>query len=219
MADHGRAAVARAVAVTHAPLGLRERIEADRARLWRTRRRRALLAPAGTLALLVAVVALGFALRGGRDGTTGGGRGGGPTVLALAQVGTRPAIAAAPREDPDRPGFLTAAVDDVAFPSYAGASTWRTTGARADRVSGAPTRTVYYEQPGGGRVAYTIVAGTRIPGVAGARVVRDRGVDYSVARTGGRVVVAWELKGHTCVLSAPASVGEDTLLGLAWWPA
>ena len=47
----------------------------------------------------------------------------------------------------------------------------------------------------------------------------NRGTDYHVARTGGRVVVAWEVKGHTCVLSAPASVGADALLRLAWWRA
>ena len=72
---------------------------------------------------------------------------------------------------------------------------------------------------GGGRVAYTIVPGTGLPGLDGARVVRDHGVDYRVARAGGRVVVAWEVKGHTCVLSAPAAVGADALLPLAWWRA
>ena len=219
LAELGRQAVARAVADTRAPLGLRERLEADRERLWRTRRRRGLLAPAATLAVLVAIVALGLAVGGGRDGTIGGGRGGGPTVLALVQVGARPAAAPAPSEDAARPGFLKAAVDDVAFPYYASRLKWRSTGTRSDRVSGAPTRTVYYERPGGDRVAYTIVAGTRIPGLAGGRVVRHRGTEYHVARTGGRVVVAWELKGHTCVLSAPASVGADALLPLAWWRA
>jgi hypothetical protein len=219
LAELGRQSVARAVADTYAPLGLRERLEADRARLGPTRRRRALIAPAGAVALLVAVIALGLVAGAGRDGTIGGGRAGGPTVLALVQAGARPAIAAAPREDPSRPGFLKAAVDDVAFPSYASRLKWRSAGTRTDRVSGAPARTVYYERPGGDRVAYTIVAGTRLPGLDGARVVRDHGVDYRVARAGGRVVVAWEVKGHTCVLSAPASVGADALLPLAWWQA
>lgn len=218
LAELGRQAVARAVADTRAPLSLRERLEADRARLKGARRRRGLLAPAGAIALLVVVVALGLVVGGGRNGTTGGG----PTVLALVQAGLRPPAAPAPREDPSRPGFLRAAVDDVAFPYYASRLKWRATGTRTDRVSGAAARTVYYERVGGpmnSRVAYTIVPGTHLPGLDGARVVRDRGVDYRVARTGGRVVVAWEVKGHTCVLSAPASVGADALLPLAWWEA
>jgi hypothetical protein len=49
--------------------------------------------------------------------------------------------------------------------------------------------------------------------------VRRGGVDYRVARAGARVLVTWERQGDTCVLSAPAKVGGDALLHLAWWRA
>jgi hypothetical protein len=218
LAEQGRVAVAAAMARTHAPLGLRERIEADRSRPVRTRRRRVLLAPAATLAALAAIVVLGLALHGDR-GTIGGGRAGGPTVLALATLADRGATTPAPSVDAARPQYLDAAVDAVRFPRYGGTVPWSASGARADRVSGAPARTVFYRGPGGRPAAYTIVAGTRLPVPAGARIVRRGGVAYRVARTGGRVLVAWERQGHTCVLSAPAAVGRDALLRLAWWRA
>ncbi len=68
-------------------------------------------------------------------------------------------------------------------------------------------------------VAYSIVAGTRLPAPAGGRTVRFHGTDYRLSREGGRILVAWEREGHTCVLSAPAQVGGDALLRLAWWEA
>ncbi len=102
MAEQGRAAIAAAVARTRAPLALRERLEADRARHWRGRRRRALLGPVAATATLAAVVVLGLSL-GNRDGVTGGGRAGGPTVLALASLAARPIAEPAPRADPAHP--------------------------------------------------------------------------------------------------------------------
>lgn len=218
LAEYGRDAIAVATAGTHAPLALRERIEADRARLWRTRRRRALLGPAAGLAVLCALIMIGLLTRSDR-GTIGGGRAGGPTVIALAQLASRPIVEPAPKADPARPGSLTAAVDDVAFPAYGGRLRWHASGTRSDRVAGAPARTVHYRGPGGAMAAYTIVAGTRLATPAGTRTVPFEGTDYRVVDTEGRIVVTWERDGHTCVLSGAASVGRRMLLRLAWWRA
>ena len=214
LAELGRDAVARAVADTRAPLQLRERIEADRARLWRTRRRSGLLAPAAALAVLTALVVGGLLINGDRN-MIGGGRGGRTTVLAVAALGERAPTSGAPRRDPAQPRALDIAVGDLTFPAYANGPA--AAGARADRISGAQSRTVYYALPDRTRIAYTIVRGTRLPGVQGARLVRWRGKDYRVARTSDRLVVFWELRGNTCVLSAPARVGSNALLRLAWY--
>ncbi|MGZ4268889.1 MAG: hypothetical protein ACXVFN_01525 [Solirubrobacteraceae bacterium] len=218
LAEQGREAVAAAVAQTRAPLSLRERLEADRPQLWRARRRRGLLLPGVALAMLVVVVAAGLVAGGSRNGTIGGGRAGGPTVLALVSVAQRPPTSPAPHASASKPGSLDLAVDDVAFPYYDDSLPWRPTGARSDLVAGAPTRTVYYRGPRGTQAAYTIVAGSRVPVPDGARTVRRGGTDYRIARSGDRVLVTWVRSGHTCVLSAPAAVGSDALLRLAWWP-
>lgn len=214
LAEQGRDAIARAVADTRAPLHLRERIEADRARLRRTRRRRSLLAPAAAFAVLVALVVVGLLVNGDRH-AIGGGRGGRTTVLAVAALGERAPTSGAPRRDPAKRGSLDVAVGDLAFPAYAGGPP--PAGARADLIAGAQSRTVYYARPDRTRIAYTIVRGTQLPGVQGARLVRWRGRNYRVARAGDRLVVFWELRGNTCVLSAPAGVGADALLRLAWY--
>lgn len=215
LAEQGRAAIAAAVASTHAPLALRERIEADHARQGRTRRRWAVLAPIAAVATLAAVVVLGLSLGGG-DGVGGGGRAGGPTVLALAGLAARPLVEPAPKPDPAHPGFLKVKVDKLSFPTYVDAN-WRAAGARRDRVAGAPARTVHYHGRDGAQAAYTIARGTGLPSPPGARTVSFHGKEYKVANVGSRVVVSWELMGHTCVLSAPASVGGEKLLGLALW--
>lgn len=217
LAEAGRAIVAAAVASTRAPLSLRERIESDRARLGGARRRGRLLAPVLAVCALVLVVALGLAVTD-RNGTVGGGRTGGPTVLALVDLAARGPAAAAPTEDPANPSHLRAAVGPVAFPYYDGSLPWAPSGQRRDRVSGAPARTVYYRGPDGTPAAYTIVPGTRLA-LPGARTVKRGGTEYRVARAGDRVVVTWEVRGHTCVISAPAHVGAAALLRLAWWEA
>ena len=215
LAEEGKAIVAAAVASTRAPLGLRERIESDRARLGGAGRRRRLLAPVLATCALIAIVALGLALND-NGGSIGGGRGGGPTVLALVNVASRGAASPAPREDPSRPDRLQAAVGPVAFPYYDGSLPWAPTGQRSDVVFGAPTRTVYYRGPDGTPAAYTIVAGTGLA-LSDARTVTRNGKDYRVARVGDQTIVTWEVQGHTCVISAPSKVSDQALLRLAWW--
>jgi hypothetical protein len=209
-AEHGRALVAAAVAQTRAPLDLRERLEADRRRARRARRRRhGLSVLAGGLA--AALAALAIALIASPSGDEA------PTVGAVVRLGDRPATQPAPGPGA-RPGTLRASVGGVTFPDWDGRY-WPATGARADEVSNRGTRTVFYSTRDGGRAAYTIVDGDALDAPSGGRVHKVDGVDYRVLRTGARRVVVWEERGHTCVLSAPAGVPGDVLVDFASWDA
>ena len=69
LAEHGRALVVQASAETFAPLGLRERIETDRARAAKgggRRRRWALVAPVAAVAAAVVAVVIAGAGRAGQ---------------------------------------------------------------------------------------------------------------------------------------------------------
>jgi hypothetical protein len=211
LAEHGRALIAAAVAETRAPLALRERIEADRARAVgrgtrdRRRRLRGLLVPAGGLlaALLVAIVVVA-------------GGGGAPSVVATASLAARGPVLPAPAEDTSNPALLTASIEGVPFP-YWGDLKWEAVGARDDEIEDRAARTVYYENPRGVLAAYTILAGDTIDPPSDARKLTDEGVDFWVIEENGRRVVTWTRDGHTCVLSAPLGVPEKNLLSLASW--
>ncbi|HEY7074878.1 MAG TPA: hypothetical protein VH418_05900 [Solirubrobacteraceae bacterium] len=205
LAERGRALIAAAVAETRAPLALRERIEADRERVGsgpRRRRLRGLLVPAGGLvaAAVVAVVLL-----------VGGG--GAPSVLATASLAARGPVLPAPEENGT---LLKSSVDGVPFP-YWGSLKWESVGARNDKIDGRDAKTVYYANPAGAQAAYTILGGDAIDPPSGATKRTQKGVDLFVVQKDGRRVVTWQRDGHTCVLSAPASVPEQKLLALAAW--
>jgi len=206
LAERGRALIAAAVAETRAPLALRERIEGDRTRAARTRRR-GLLARLGLLAGAVAAAAVAIVL------ATGGAA---PTVVAAAALAGRGAELPAPATSSEKPGVLEAESDGVAFPVWDDLA-WKTTGARDDELEGRDSKTVFYEGRTGAEAAYTIVAGDALDAPAGADVVRRGPVDYRVLRDDGRTIVTWERDGHTCVLSAPAQVPADKLVELAAW--
>jgi hypothetical protein len=209
LAERGRALVAAAVAGTHAPHALRERIEADRARARRGRpRRHGLRVLAGGLA--VALLALAVTLIAAPAGDEA------PTVGAVVRLGDRAATDPAPA--PGARGTLRASVGGVAFPDW-DEEDWPATGARADEVSGRDARTVFYRTRDGARSAYTIVDGEPLDDPDGARVHIVDGVEYRVVRDAGETVVVWEEGGHTCVLSAPSGVPEDRLVELAAWDA
>jgi hypothetical protein len=213
LAERGRLLIAAAVAQTSAPLGLRERIEADRARAGRSsgsRARRGLgryLLPAGGL-VAAAAVAAALLVSGGPTG---------PSVLATASLATRGAILPAPEENPSNPKILQASMEGVPFPYWGDSFQWEAVGARADTIKDRPTKTVYYANPKGVRAAYTIVGGDTIDPPSGAKKTTQNGVDLFITRVGDRRVVTWTRDGHTCVLSAPVSVPQDKLLRLASW--
>jgi hypothetical protein len=212
-AERGRAIIAAAVADTRAPLALRERVAADAARWDRPApaRRRRLAWPAGALAAL-AVVVIAVVL-------AAGGGGGGPTAVAVASAAQAGPTHRAPPVDPAHQHLLARDVDGVAFPDWSDKFSWKPFGERSDTIDGRRTRTVFYAGPGGASAAYTIVSGSALDVPAGARTQTVHGTQLNVAPGDAGQVVTWERNGHTCVLTAPASVPTSRLLELAAWDA
>jgi hypothetical protein len=212
LAERGRALIAAAVAETMAPLALRERIEADRARAGQhggARRSRGLLGklvPAGGL-LAAAVVALVLVL----------GSSSAPSVLATASLATRGPVLPAPAEDDSNGAVLKASMEGVPFPYWGGSFRWEAVGARDDKIEDRSAKTVFYDNPKGARAAYTILGGDTIDVPSGASEKDRKGVKLFVTTDKGRRIVTWTRNGHTCVLSAPVSVPEAKLLQLAAW--
>ena len=211
LAERGRALIAAAVAETVAPLGLRERIEADRARAQKrggANRRGVLgkLVPAAGL-LAAAVVALVLVLGGSSA----------PSVLATASLAARGPVLPAPAEDSANGAVLKTSMGGVPFPYWGGSFKWEAVGARDDKIEDRPAKTVFYDNPKGVRAAYTILGGDKIDAPSGARKQISRGTTLWITQNNGRRIVVWSRGGHTCVLSAPLSVPEQKLLELASW--
>lgn len=195
-----------AAAEVRAPLALRERLEADRARHARAGRSRrrwfsVALAGAAVAAVLLAVVLAGP---------------GGPTLQEAAAFGAQPATGPAPESAPSQPKLLSAAQDGVRFPEWAAKFGWRATGTRSGEIEGRAATTVYYEKEGN-TLAYTIVGGDALDGPGDAKTVTAEGTQVELFRTGdGRPAATWERDGHTCVL-AGAGVPDAKLAELAGW--
>ena len=145
LAERGRALIAAAVAETMAPLALRERIEADRARAGQrggARRSRGLLGklvPAGGL-VAAAVVALVLVLGGSSA----------PSVLATASLATRgPVLPGAGRGRGARhpPQDLDARASP--FPYWGGSFKWEAVGARDDKIEDRSRQDRVLRQPQG----------------------------------------------------------------------
>jgi hypothetical protein len=204
-AERGRAIVQAAVAQTRAPLALRERIEADRARARPTRRTWAL---GGSFAGAVAAVAAAIIL------ATGGGAE--PSVAQAAELAMLGPAAPAPAVNPARPSLLKRSVDGVTYPSWKDEFPWHATGAREDKVDGRRAVTVFYDNPQHVRIGYTIVAGDPLDEPSGPGL-RQGSEHYVVLSRAQRTIVTWRRGGHTCVLSGPAAVPREKLLALASW--
>jgi len=194
-----------AAAAVSAPVSLRERIAADRARAGRApARRRVLLGGACAGAVAVLALVLVLALPGGAPGA--------PSVSQAASLALRGASSrTAPPTQGAHPSLLTRNVDDVYFPNWTRIG-WTATGERVDQLDGRLTRTIYYAGGGGWKIAYTIVGGPALAEPKGA-VLSRRQLRSIVL--GGRVVVTWRRFGHTCVLSSSRRVPIAVLLGLA----
>ncbi len=212
LAERGRALIAAAVAETMAPLALRERIEADRARAGQSagaRRSRGLLGklvPAGGV-LAAAIVALVLVLGGSNA----------PSVLATASLAARGPVLPAPAEDESNGAVLKTSMDGVPFPYWGGSFRWEAVGARDDKIEDRHAKTVYYDNPKGARAAYTILGGDKIDPPSNARKQTSHGITLWISQDHGRRIVTWTRIGHTCVLSAPLAVPEQKLLELASW--
>jgi hypothetical protein len=191
-----------AAAEVHAPLALRERLEADRARLARPRARRrwfsVALAGAVVAAALLAVIFTGPA---------------GPTLDEAAAFGAQPPTGPPPAAEGK---LLAAAQDGVAFPEWAAKFGWKTSGIRKGEIDGRDAATVYYEKEGK-TLAYTIVGGDALDVPDDARSVTVEGTPINLFRTSdGRPAATWEREGHTCVL-AGTGVPDAKLAELAGW--
>jgi len=203
LSDQRRAVAAmRALATERAPLGLRlrRRALADRSH---TRSATVGLGLAGGLAAL----ALMLGSLGGAQGVL--------TVADAATIAVRPAttVVAEPRDDAATLPRINAA--GLPFPYWEDRFGWVATGVRSDDVGGRRLTTVFYRSHGR-EIAYTIVPGASLPAVAGARTTERDGVVIRSFLDRGRLVVTWERRGHTCVLSG-TGVSAGALSKLAAW--
>ena len=147
------------------------------------------------------------------------GAGGGAPTITLREasaVTLSAATAPAPAESSSDRGHLTAAVDGIAFPYWEDRFGWRSTGARSDRLAGRAVTTVFYEDAGGRRLGYAIVAGTPAPRLSGGVTEWRSGVAYRLLSENGARVISWLRDRHLCVV-AGRGVDEATLLELASW--
>jgi len=185
-----------------APLALRERLEADRARLARPRARRrwfsvALVGSAVAVALLAVIF----------TGPTG------PTLDEAAAFGAQAPTGPAPATEGK---LLAAAVDGTAFPEWGAKFGWQASGIRSGEIEGRDATTVYYEKDGK-TLAYTIVGGDALDAPDDARSITAEGTPIDIFRTGdGRLAATWERDGHTCVLTG-TGVPDAKLAELAGW--
>jgi hypothetical protein len=213
LAEKGEALIAAAVADTHAPQSLRESIERDRARaqagpkisFWR-RHRRALAATAIATAALAGIV---VALQAGSSEATA------PSLAAVEAAARLDATQPAPAPKGGDPPILAARVGAISFPDWQKSFGWRAVGSREDNISGRTVRTVFYRNPDGARLGYSVVAGEPLREHPPGREVTRAGNTYHVARTGEHTLVTWTQQGHTCTIVASSAVPETRLVDLA----
>jgi hypothetical protein len=205
MLDEQRGAIEAIRALNEpAPHALRTRIESARRRpAPAVRARRFGLAGAfvaAAAALAIAVVAI---LPSGA---------GGPSLSQAAAFTLQKPLAAPPKHEFD--GALNLKVDGVPYP-YWDSLGWEATGKRVDKVGGRVVTTVFYAK-GSQRVGYTIVSGKPVSVPSGTQMTVLNGVPIRSLGLGGRTVVTWERKGHSCILSG-RGVSRDQLVKLAGW--
>jgi hypothetical protein len=212
LAREGESLIAAAMADVRAPQSLREAIERDRQRaasgarapFWR--RYRWVLAAAGGVAAVLAVVAIALDTGGNETDPSLGG--------VYAAAGLDP-TAAAPRPVGGAPPVLAAAVGNLAFPDWRKSFGWEAVGRRVDEVSGRDITTVFYRNPEGIRIGYAVVAGAALGGDPPGREITRNGKTYNLARNGDRTIVTWTQQGHTCAIVAPSALPGGRLVDLA----
>lgn len=193
---------------TRAPLGLRERIEAQRPSRAKQARRR--IGYAGGLAAALAVVALALVL------LLPGGSPGAPSVSQAAGLAALGANQPAPMPDPTNPAKLGSDVEFVYFPNWEKRFGAPAVGKRTDTFGGRPATTVYYRL-NGKTIAYTIVGEPALPGLPSDHTVLH-GTKLWTFEHNGLQVVTWRRDGRTCILSS-TDVAPAQLRKLAAWRA
>ena len=76
-------------------------------------------------------------------------------------------------------------------------------------------KTVYYRNPEGAHLGYSIVAGEPIAERPPGRAVTHYGNTYHVAHAGEHTLVTWTQQGHTCTFVASSSVPDSRLVEIA----
>jgi hypothetical protein len=188
--------VREAVRSVQAPMALREQIETRRERTLVRRMVVRRLKLAGVLSAGAAVLGIVVGLAMG---------GGAPSALEATAFASAKPESGPPAFVVDDPEHLDVRVGDVVFPSWS-ETPWRVSGARDDELDGREARTVFYDLEGM-RVGYTVVEG-KLDWPDGT-TERD---GIRVLRRGDDLVAFWRVNGETCVLVAPASVGEGRLV-------
>jgi len=216
LAKRGEALIAAAVSETQAPQSLRESIERERVRaqsapapkasFWR-RRGRALAGAGAAMVVLAGVV---LALQGGSGSEEAA-----PSLAALEAATQLRATQPAPARAGGDPPVLQMRVGPISFPDWEKKFGWRAVGSREAEVSGRMVKTVYYRNPEGAQLGYSVLAGDPLrEHPPGRRVVRE-GNTYHVAQAGKRTLVTWTQQGHTCAIVASSTVPQARLLDLA----
>jgi hypothetical protein len=211
LAEKGEAIVSAAVAETHAPQSLREAIERERERAQASPRTsflrrhiRALAATAMGTAALAGFVALQTASETAA-----------PSLAAVEATARLDATQPAPPSSGGDPPVLAARVGAISFPDWQEKFGWTAVGARRDDISGRTVKTVFYRNPDGARLGYSIVAGEPLGEHPPGREVNREGNTYHVSRAGKSTLVTWTQQGHTCTFVASSTVPEARLVDLA----
>jgi hypothetical protein len=164
----------------------------------------------GTIAI-AAIAAAAIALAVGLNGNDAGRL----SLRHASALALSPATMPAPAESEANHGQLKAAVDGVSFPYWEGHFGWRSTGAREDTINGHAVTTVFYEDQGGRRIGYSIVAGAA-PAMPGGGAAWRSGVRFRLVSENGRQTISWLRDGRLCIVSG-RGVSTATLLALASW--
>lgn len=146
----------------------------------------------GAFGLAAVLLVLVLALPSGTPGA--------PSLSQAAALATRGPAGPAPAADPTDPTRLELRVGTLAFPTWSARQVTGIAGARTDRLRNRRVVTVYYNVSGR-LVAYSIVA-TPTLSVPHSQTVDSRGYWFHILRHGGRTIVTWTERGHTCIVSA-----------------
>jgi hypothetical protein len=122
---------------------------------------------------------------------------------------------AAPALEGGDPPTLAANVGALEFPDWRQSFGWRAVGRRDDELSGRAVTTVFYRNPDGARLGYSVVAGEPLEEQPIGRQVTRNGDSYTVAHDDDQTVVSWTQQGHSCLIVAPATVPDARLVDLA----
>jgi hypothetical protein len=123
-----------------------------------------------------------------------------PTLVEAAALAARAATSAEPSGE--QSGAVLAGVKawGLEYPNLSRAKGWRSSGSRTDRVGDRTAKTVFYTKDGR-RIAYTILSPGSVRVPRGAAAWHRKGRPWYALDEDGRTVVAWERKGHMCVVS------------------